>query len=142
MGDEMNIGDEGRYKLRAHLLSAAILHLVFEIPSFLLLIALGVFDPEFAVILFILFFLVSPIAGLLTWMIDRGSRGENSLVAIRILGGIPGRIYGFMIGGILGNYLAGAIGIVLGIILFYLIGRYVGFRYGSSLSLRIAEHFS
>jgi hypothetical protein len=121
---------------------AVICILTFTIPSFILLVVLNPSDLEPAILLFIIYSLISPIAGLLTWLIDKGSRGENAVLAIKALGIWPFRIFGFLVGGMIGYRLAGSIGGIVGAILFYLIGRYIGLRFGSLLSIRLAEHFS
>ena len=127
--------------MRTHLISALICHLAFAIPSLLLLVALSLIELEPAIFLFVFFFLTSPIAGLITWLIDRGSRGENALIGMKALGVMPGRLYGFLIGGMLGHHLGGLVGGIICAILFYLLWRLIGFRLGSSLSIYLAEYY-
>lgn len=138
----MTPNDHSRYRLRTHLIVAVICILTFTIPSFILLVVLNPSDLEPAILLFIIYSLISPIAGLFTWLIDKGSRGENAVLAIKALGIWPFRIFGFLVGGMIGYRLAGSIGGIVGAILFYLIGRYIGLRFGSLLSIRLADHFS
>ena len=139
---DMTPDDHSRYRMRTHLIVAVICNLTFAIPSFILLVALNLIELEPAILLFIIYSLASPIAGLLTWLIDKGSRGENALLAIKALGIWPFRIFGFLVGGMIGYRLVGSIGGIVGAILFYLIGRYIGLRFGSFLSIRLAEYYS
>ena len=142
MGVKANPGDQSRYTLRCHLIAASATHLAFAAPSLFLLVALRVIDLGLAIFLFLFFFLASPLAGTITWLIDKGSRGENGTTALKVLGAMPGRLYGLLLGGLLGNYIGGSVGGVVGAILLYFFGRSIGFRFGSSISLRLADYFS
>ena len=137
-----NPGDRSRYTLRCHLVAASATHLAFAAPSFFLLVALRVIDLGLAIFLFLFFFLASPLAGTITWLIDKGSRGENGTTAVKVLGAMPGRLYGLLLGGFLGNYIGGSVGAIVGAILLYFVGRSLGFRFGPSISLRLADRFS
>jgi hypothetical protein len=142
MGVKAKPGGQSRYTLRCHLIAASASHLAFAAPSLFLLVALSVIDLGLALFLFLFFFLASPLAGAITWLIDKGSRGENGLAAVKALGAMPGRFYGLLLGGLLGNHVGGSIGGIVGAILLYFAGRSLGFRLGSSISLRLANYFS
>lgn len=63
-------------------------------------------------------------------------------MAVKVLGAMPGRLYGLLLGGFLGNYIGGSVGAIVGAILLYFVGRSLGFRFGPSISLRLADRFS
>lgn len=140
MNADMKSGDHSRYRMRTHLLTALICNLSFAIPLVVLIVTLNLFESKPAIFLFIIFFLASPITGLTTWLIDKGSRGENALLGMKTLGGMPGALYGFLSGVIIGHRIAGLLGGIIGAIMFYLFGMFIGFRLGSFLSIHLPEY--
>jgi hypothetical protein len=142
MGVKRIPGEQSRYMLRCHLIAASVTDAAFAAPSLLLLTALRVIEPELAVFLGLIFLLASPFAGAIAWLIDRGSRGENGVAAMKVIGAMPGRLYGLLLGAFFGNYVGGPLGAGVGAILLYLSGRAIGLRVGSSISLWLAGHCS
>jgi len=136
----MNSEVPAKFSLRTHVLSAFITHLVFAIPSLLLFIALRPIGLRSLFLIFGMFSFGSLLIGFFSWMIDKGSSGENSMIAISSHSGIPSKLYGFFIGSTLGFQFGGTMCGIIGAILFLLIGRWIGLRIGSSLSLNVANY--
>ena len=110
--------------------------LLFLVVSLILLFMINRLDTE-NIFLLISEVAVIPIIGVFPWLIDKGSSGANRKIAMRLIGGVPGMSYSFIVGGeiraIVSNPVIGVglflglflLGGILGILLGPIIGRWI-----------------
>ena len=134
--------DHPRHTWRVYLLVAVLFQIGIGIPSLLILMAIGSFNLLGAVSLFCFVASAAPVYATFSWLVDRGTWGEQADLSLTILIGLPVRFYGLLVGLFVGKEAAGTAGAIGGIVVMFVVTRYLWYRYGLSLAKRVSSVFS
>ena len=126
------------YRLSKYVILSALFYLIFGLPALVFLTLLQLIDIGLSLFLIGIFFVTgAPILGCFSWLIVKGSEGSNATLALKVMGGLPGGLYIFILGGFLGYHIAGPTGGIIFAIVLFLFGRYLGRLIGSKIGNRI-----
>jgi hypothetical protein len=132
MNQEANI-----LPIRFYVFSSFSISLMFLLMA-LLLMAIFIGINQGILFILVLNLIFCPLVGILGWLFDKGSRGENRLMTLKSIGGYAGIFYGAIAGAMIASELFGSAAGILGFILLFLVGLVVGVRLGPMVGEHLA----
>jgi small-conductance mechanosensitive channel len=124
--------------IRFYIFLSFLLSALFLIVALLLMASLGSVRQGLLFIFLVWHLIFSLVAGIFGWLIDKGARGKNRLMALKAIGAVAGFFYGAVAGGTIAAELFGSTASIWGFISLSLLGLVVGSRVGPILGSRLA----